>query len=950
MGFFWRIALAGQILTSYDLLTYFYPQRDFAAAALRAGRLPLWNPDLFMGAPFLANIQTAVFYPLNWLTLGLSAPQAVNVSILIHVTLAATFMFALLRFGWKLPSPAAFAGGAVFAFSGFFGQQVGHINQLDAACWLPLICLLAQCSLDRKSLRWALGGAIAWAAMFMAGHTQEVYLSTAGLGLYVLFAATLKAVGARGVWRRAEMALRAAAVLAIVVGFGAALSAVQAVPTFELSGESIRAGGLSLRDARSFSLPPPDLFRALLPGYIDNPFTEFIGYVGWLGLALALLAVLTRARHPLTWFGIGLALLALLMATGGYDPWYERLYRHLPGLNLFRVPARWLFLYTFAVSILAGIGCTAFCGWPATSGRVSISIRRQTLRFRPLLGNLIAFALLLSAIGFVGTSTRNGLSPVRPDVANIWIWMGLASMCLMGLGITVHHFGAGSLARYPLASVVVGLVVLELWFAAQALEYNHAVPAGAYGVVRPAVSAILADGNSGRTLSIAASTFDPGDLGDTRQAFAGAVDNDRVTDYVVALKYAEVLAPNLPLRYGIATVDGYDGGVLPLRQYVSYKALLLESGGERHAGERGAVSNQADGVLREQLSGLPDLRFLDQMAVHYVVADRISDLWLDNTFYDLGSSRVLIPGVLGQWSGPADFAATGLGLITYLEGGSLVDGQTAATIEIEDSTGGVSFWSLRNGRETAESSAAASPGLHAAGSLRDNSSAHLFAARFDWPSARYIRAIRIRADASVARLIIQGITLIDGRTQAGWPILADNRLRPIQVGDLKVYSYEGVQPRAFLASGVRAIASGEATLSALRQISRDEVVLEQMPRLASGEPFEPASEGKVQFLVDLPERVELRVDCAQACLLVLKDTYFPGWSAIVDGRPAPILRANGMFRAVAIPPGTSQVAFEFAPDSLRLGATTSLLAALFLAATWIVLTRGARSSRRRQTT
>ncbi len=63
--FFNRLAFSNLILARGDTFLYFYPYWSAAAAALRAGRVPLWNPDLFMGAPFLANSQVGFFYPLN---------------------------------------------------------------------------------------------------------------------------------------------------------------------------------------------------------------------------------------------------------------------------------------------------------------------------------------------------------------------------------------------------------------------------------------------------------------------------------------------------------------------------------------------------------------------------------------------------------------------------------------------------------------------------------------------------------------------------------------------------------------------------------------------------------------------------------------------------------------------------------------------------------------------
>ena len=83
----------------------------------------------------------------------------------------------------------------------------------------------------------------------------------------------------------------------------------------------------------------------------------------------------------------------------------------------------------------------------------------------------------------------------------------------------------------------------------------------------------------------------------------------------------------------------------------------------------------------------------------------------------------------------------------------------------------------------------------------------------------------------------------------------------------------------------------------------------------------------MSFLADRDEVVSLRAEARQAGYLVLDDSYYPGWHATVDGRPAKILAANGNFRAVALPPGVHTVDFRYAPVSFRVGAILSVLTA-----------------------
>jgi uncharacterized membrane protein YfhO len=70
--------------------------------------------------------------------------------------------------------------------------------------------------------------------------------------------------------------------------------------------------------------------------------------------------------------------------------------------------------------------------------------------------------------------------------------------------------------------------------------------------------------------------------------------------------------------------------------------------------------------------------------------------------------------------------------------------------------------------------------------------------------------------------------------------------------------------------------------------------------------------------------------------LVLTDTYFPGWQAEVDGKPADIHRVDYLFRGVRVPPGAANVTFSYQPTSYRLGLVISIATLLVILGTAVI--------------
>ena len=98
--FFATLLLGIERLPNSDLSGQFHAFGSFQAREMLAGRLPLWSPGSYAGIPFAADTQSAVFYPLRWLTVFISAPfgfsyYALELEGLLHIWLAGVFTYFL---------------------------------------------------------------------------------------------------------------------------------------------------------------------------------------------------------------------------------------------------------------------------------------------------------------------------------------------------------------------------------------------------------------------------------------------------------------------------------------------------------------------------------------------------------------------------------------------------------------------------------------------------------------------------------------------------------------------------------------------------------------------------------------------------------------------------------------------------------------------------------------
>jgi hypothetical protein len=151
---------------------------------------------------------------------------------------------------------------------------------------------------------------------------------------------------------------------------------------------------------------------------------------------------------------------------------------------------------------------------------------------------------------------------------------------------------------------------------------------------------------------------------------------------------------------------------------------------------------------------------------------------------------------------------------------------------------------------------------------------------------------------------------------------------------LLLYESESALPRAYVVQHARVVpdvASARAALLEPGFDPRREVVLVGEGASAPGAAARGAP-ASVAWRLDEPGAVVLEASLPEPGYLVLGDRHAPEWEARLDGAPVPVLRANGVFRAVAVPPGTHEVRFRYRPRLVRASAAASAVAGLALLA------------------
>lgn len=893
------------------------PNRVFSECKLRSGELPFWTDALFAGYPFLSDPQTAVFHPLHLAQALIgAAPVSQRVrdfTYFVHVVSLVPALVLLAR-AFGMCRIAALVAAVIGGLSGFVIMHLGHSEYVEAFVLGMWAVAAMAWALRRNSPGWAICSGLLLGCTLLAGHPQPflhcVYAMAAGGIAWAVSSSrrerSLKPIG-RAVGLGATMLI--VAVLA---------SAVQWTSTLELKNQSVRdkislaassvgtvpfchAAGLvapGIHAPLPMRLEAGERYNPLAFGWGMPGSNEFEIYSGVSAVLLALGGVFWTRRKAVTTF-LALGVLLILLAAFGWCRVYEALFRFAPGFSSFRIPPRLLAIGNILLGVLAGMAVHnvlvghegrrtrgTFLLFVGTIGAVWIVAMIWLLRLRT--GHGTWFEALRA--GFVRLPVYDFQHLRTPGEFAGDITLQLLLAALISLVVAACLVPCYALRGRQVAAVLLLVVVYgEVFVYGSGRSIIHPRDHGA-GVAAEMDSLYRAVGNV------------PGRMLGYRQPLSASINNAML---VPGRRYAG--------GYNPLTVESVVA-VMPFHEYDTAKRCLTR---------------------------------LDLWNVTHLAFGRMGDI-IPAGWAEIGRDDAEVTETC-EWR----FQHVAMRHIRVISSSAHTEGLSSGTemarLRVHGEDGSVREIPMLLGdhvRDGADASACgAEVGCRLAFEIPGRGPSEprhpFFEADFDLGTSLTVERVSISMiPHAPARLSVSHLlTSSDGRH---WNARYGNEV----VGDRLVESrnpdylvFERKPPPGFAwmvpeASGVsyrghfRRLTArlDNPTFDCRRTVlvSKHHSSSEEIARGNAPDPQSFVSE--VNLTRDGVTRLHLETTSSQRGWLVVSSCWYPGWSAELDGRPAPLVRANGSFCAVAVPGGTHRVILQYRNRAFPIGLGLSLSA------------------------
>ncbi|MBI2865436.1 MAG: YfhO family protein, partial [Chloroflexi bacterium] len=735
--------------------------------------------------------------------------------------------------------------------------------------------------------------------------------------------------------------------LAVVPLTGLAIAAVQLLPLYELGTFSRRAGGVDYAMASSQAQTVYNLVTLIFPYFFRDASNVNWGlwtqwetrlYVGILPLILGVVAVFLVRSRVVFFFAI-VGLVSFLIGLADSSPIkLLSLISTLPGYNLVRAPGRYAYLWTLANAVLAAYAAN----WLSNPVVGHSRFRFFRERWKPdsflwRFPSLVVFALLAvgaAELPFAVLRASEYVASHKTDILNL---------------IQQNYLSLPRMLRPTEYALTPGRI-----YDALAYSFSFDNPSTRYGLnMVVASAALLVVGccmSKAKWLwQIAVIALAAGDLIMVGWQFHPTIQINQLSStspaagflkdqpglFRVFSRLGTATDPNLLLPAGVAEASGYSS--LQFGRQARFAALMESY----------------------------DNQLMDMMNVRYLVT---GNRYVPTPSYEtvaFNPNQPLLAGKYGNRAATVSFSfppirTDRIRVLSHLQN----------SIDIPQGTpvGQITLIDDQNRRYTSTLVA----GVHTAEWAYDRPDVilnvkHKKPAKvaYTWPAsgapnnlyyaellldrAVTVQRAEVSPISSQAEIRVFGVTLVEFMTWRIQPLTRNDTDRlKTAYRDSQVLIKENtkVLPRAFLVQDVRMVTNPDRILNEMTMEpfdasksvileDNDPVIDEFIAQKQAAPP--PAIAGDVTIDAYGSESVRITANAAADSFLVLSDTYYPGWHALLDGAEVTVYRANYLFRAIKVPKGTHSIQFYYAPRSFQLGLFLTLLATSIVLAAWVGL-------------
>lgn len=327
-----------------DVILEFYPLLKYASSQIKNLQLPLWNPYICSGLPFIAQPHISFLYPLNALFFLFPTVFAFGLCAIIHVFLIGLFTYLFLS-ALNVSRVGSLCGAIVFMFNGTTISLL-FPDAITSICWMPLILYLFEMSISKRERLYSYLGGLGLGMAFLTGEVR--FAACIGIFLFLYFIFRVFFMNRDGSERNFSCAILSIAVIYLI---GLSAGAILLLPLFELLPLSNRL--YMVNQGPNLNLGIGQTLSAFVfPGTIREPEFSIMLYVGFLTLFLCLFSFLKRNKISLFF-----ALAASLFFFSANAHISNIISRIMPLFRSVRLEQEVVFpIVSFSSAIIAGIG------------------------------------------------------------------------------------------------------------------------------------------------------------------------------------------------------------------------------------------------------------------------------------------------------------------------------------------------------------------------------------------------------------------------------------------------------------------------------------------------------------------------------------------------------------------------------------------------------------------